>query len=54
MKCKRNHSVLIILMSRQAFEYGYFSKNLEDIFKYFEEIMGKNCILDGNLLDLKG
>ena len=40
-------------MSRQAFEYGYFSKNLEDIFKYFEEIMGKKRILDGNLLGLK-
>ena len=41
-------------MSRQAFEYGYFSKNLVDIFKYFEEIMGKKRILDGNLLGLKG
>ena len=41
-------------MSRQAFEYGFFSKNLKDIFKYFEEIMGENRILDGSLLGLKG
>ena len=41
-------------MSRQAFEYGCFSKNLEDIFKYFEEIMGQKHILDRNLLGLKG